>query len=525
MYLKQIEVVGFRGIHRLSFQLRSNMVLIGENAWGKTSLLDLLSLIFNKEAEPYQFQADDFFYRVQDNEAQKMTSINLLFTFSESSPQELQQPTQHFLMAVAMEHEDGFARIYLRVFGERTASGDIVTTYSFIDQQGNVVSLEPAQQSKLVARLLQRHTVYRFRDARLSKQAFDLQPIQCSKNLTPETVAAFSAVMTLLRYYFILERKPQVMVGDTSVLWQQAKKLAEQLRVGDEKLRRYFFVYLVKHFLPEDKSLFSQVSNPILLFEDPESRLHPRLMAIMWELLSYIPLQRLVTTNSVELLSNVPLHSICRLERGEERIQSYQLDRHDLGKVDLRRLTFHIHYNRSLALFSRVWMFVEGETEVWILNELAKVLDINLENEGIRIVEFAQCGIKPLIKYANLMGIGWHLLTDGDEAGRKYATIAEELLQENEHALDKITMLPKRDIEHYFYDNGFEEVFKHLARLPEKYNYSKSQIIQRAIQNTSKPDLALAIVKVVKQSNNQLIPVLFRRLFSKMLLIAKEQGA
>ncbi len=33
MYLKQIEIVGFRGIHRLSFQLRSNMVLIGENAW------------------------------------------------------------------------------------------------------------------------------------------------------------------------------------------------------------------------------------------------------------------------------------------------------------------------------------------------------------------------------------------------------------------------------------------------------------------------------------------------------------
>lgn len=525
MYLKQIEVVGFRGIHRLSFQLRSNMVLIGENAWGKSSLLDLLSLIFNKEAEPYQFVADDFFYTLNDDAVKKISSINLLFTFSESIPKELQLPPQQFLRPVAVPHEDGFSRIYLRVFGEQLASGEIQTIYSFIDEQGNVIPLEPAQQAKLVSRLIQRHTVYRFRDARLAKQPFDLQPINFSKNLTPEIMASFAAVMTLLRYYFILERKPQLAIGDTSVLWQQAKKLAEQLRVGDEKLRRYFFVYLVKHFLPDDKTVFSQVSNPILLFEDPESRLHPRLMAIMWELLSYIPLQRLVTTNSVELLSNVPLHSICRLVRGEERIQAYQLERHDLGKVDLRRLTFHIHYNRSLALFSRAWIFVEGETEVWILNELAKVLEINLENEGIRIVEFAQCGIKPLIKYANLMGIAWHLLTDGDEAGRKYVSIAEELLRENEHATDKITPLPKRDIEHYFYDNGFEEVFKHLARLPEKYNYSKSQIIQRAIQNTSKPDLALAIVKAVKQSDNQLIPVLFRRLFSKMLLIAKEQGA
>ena len=523
MYLKQIEVVGFRGIHRLSFELRSNMVLIGENAWGKSSLLDLLSLIFNKTAEPYQFQADDFFYTLQNNEFKTVSSINVLFTFSESTPGELLYPTQHFLQPIAVAHDDGFARIYLRVFGEQLPSG-VVTTYSFIDGQGNLIALEKSQQEKLVRRLIRRHTVYRFRDARLDRHPIELQPIHLSKNLTPETVTLFTAVMTLLRYYFILENKRRMAIGDTTLLWQQAKKLAEQLRTGDEKLRRYFFVYLVKHFLPEDQTLFSQVSNPIILFEDPESRLHPRLMAIMWELLSYIPLQRLITTNSVELLSNVPLHSICRLVRGEERIQSYQLKRHDLGKVDLRRLTFHIHYNRSLALFSRAWIFVEGETEVWILNELAKVLEINLENEGIRIVEFAQCGIRPLIKYANFMGIGWHLLTDGDSAGKKYVETANELLHENEHTLDKITILPKRDIEHYFYDNGFETVFKRLAKLPPKHNYSKTQIIQRAIQRTSKPDLALAIVDEVKQSQNQLVPLLFRRLFSKMLLIAKEQG-
>ena len=96
MYLKQIEIVGFRGIHRLSFQLRSNMVLIGENAWGKSSLLDLLSLVFNKEAQPYQFQAEDFF-RSSQTEMKSATSINLLFTFSESQPQELKQQMHHFL--------------------------------------------------------------------------------------------------------------------------------------------------------------------------------------------------------------------------------------------------------------------------------------------------------------------------------------------------------------------------------------------------------------------------------------------
>ena len=39
MILERVEIVGFRGINRLSLMLEQNNVLIGENAWGKSSLL------------------------------------------------------------------------------------------------------------------------------------------------------------------------------------------------------------------------------------------------------------------------------------------------------------------------------------------------------------------------------------------------------------------------------------------------------------------------------------------------------
>ena len=39
MHLERVEIVGFRGINRLSLMLEQNNVLIGENAWGKSSLL------------------------------------------------------------------------------------------------------------------------------------------------------------------------------------------------------------------------------------------------------------------------------------------------------------------------------------------------------------------------------------------------------------------------------------------------------------------------------------------------------
>nr|VXZ86634.1 Uncharacterised protein [Klebsiella pneumoniae] len=34
------------------------------------------------------------------------------------------------------------------------------------------------------------------------------------------------------------------------------------------------------------------------------------------------------------------------------------------------------------------------------------------------MIEFAQSGLKPLIKFARRMGIQWHVLVDGDEAGK-----------------------------------------------------------------------------------------------------------
>jgi putative ATP-dependent endonuclease of OLD family len=36
----------------------------------------------------------------------------------------------------------------------------------------------------------------------------------------------------------------------------------------------------------------------------------------------------------------------------------------------------------------------------------------------VKVIEFAQSGLKPLIKFARRMGIQWHVLVDGDEAGK-----------------------------------------------------------------------------------------------------------
>lgn len=535
MYLKQVDVIGFRGLNRLSLQLRSNMVLIGENSWGKSSLLDVLSLILNPEKRLYQFKPNDFHLALE--EYQELSPDNpipkrnhrcmVLFTFSESFHGEQARQECQFYHPLFSAHEDGYARIYMRVSGE-LIDGKVSTEYSFLDEQGNQIELRNAR--KLVALIISRHPVFRFRDARLQRHYHTIRPFCVKGECEGEgdiLQAEIHAVALLLRYYFLDNQDRllwQRQMHDTTKMWGQVKSLCQRL-LNDENgsLKKRILYYLSSMFERGKGIKFSKQTRPIILFEDLETRLHPRMVAIGWELASHLPLQRVTTSNSVELLAYVRLEHICRLVRYESQTKAFQLARRDLGKEDMRRLSFHVHYNRSLALFSRIWVLVEGETEVWILTELARLLNINLEMEGIRIIEFAQSGLRPLIKYCKKMGIEWFVLTDGDAAGWKYSDTVKSLIEDNESVYSRLLTLPKKDIEYFFYSEGFENVFYHLANHVPQRNQVVSKIIQRAIQRASKPDLAIALSDEMAKRGVNSIPLLFKQMFYKIMQLSKHQ--
>ncbi|MDU8925604.1 ATP-dependent endonuclease [Pasteurellaceae bacterium LIM206] len=512
MYLRQLDIAGFRGIKRLSIHLRPNMVLIGENTWGKSSLLAALSLILNGKGNLYQFVQRDFHIGDDSN------GITLLFTFSESKPTE----THSHLTGserIFVPHEDGFERIYLRVSGEVNEHNQICTEYSFLNEQGNPLVLD--NTAELVGDLIYHHPVYRFRDARINPHKVRSFPFKYDADADQITREIY-AVMELVKYYFIEDKS---LMLEPALLWNYAQSLCLRLESKEEPdLIKRLTQSIATLFESPVKSVDKSV-RPILLLEDLETRLHPRMVAIIWKLSTYLPIQRITTTNSAELISQADLRCLCRLVRYPDVIKAYQLARHDLGKEDLRRLTFHVHYNRSLALFSRTWLLVEGETEVWLLSELAELLGIHLDMEGIRIVEFAQAGLRPLIKYARTMGIEWYVLTDGDEAGRKYTDTVRLMLENGRDNLsNRVTTLPKQDIEHFLYTEGFRDVFVRLARWDtENHVFPANKIIQRAIQRSSKPDLAIAIANEVERRGKESIPLLFKRMFSKVLNLTRSQ--
>ncbi|MGN4997122.1 ATP-dependent endonuclease [Aeromonas sp. 61P] len=545
MFLERIEVKGFRGINRLSLGLDHTTVLIGENTWGKSSLLRALWCLLGQNAEPYQFTADDF-HQPEDPELAPSRHLQLVLTFSEHRPQMCQHSRRLARLGASwVLHKDKFHRIHYRASAELQADGSVLTIHDFLDGVGK--SLPIANTNELVSLLITMNPVFRLRDARTARNGVetlqwgDLSEHRLSELADklidepqrigePELKEALQAVRQLMDHYFNalapIKNKPRSQrdIINRPMTLRNPGNLHTLLRRADNRALQLAMAGMAATLLQaRGNRELEEGARPIMILEDPESRLHPTMLALAWGLLEQLPGQKLLTTNSGDLLSSLPLNQVRRLVRRQQDILCHQLGGERYSSDDLRKIAFHVRINRPMSLFARCWLLVEGETEIWLLSELAQICGYSLRAEGVRIIEFAQCGQSPLIKVARDFGIEWHLLTDGDEAGLKYATSARGQLK-GERERDRLTQLPAADIEHYLYHNGFEAVFRREAGVGGRAMWSASHIINKAIHHRSKPGMALAVVEEAERLGAEHIPPVIRQMFARVVALARGQG-
>lgn len=556
MYLEHIDIVGFRGINRLSLALDSrqsykNMVLIGENAWGKSSLLDALTLLLSPEPQLYCFKPVDFYFPAGDQLA-KERYLQVIFTFCENEPGHSQVPRLRHLSPLWVRGEGNKNRIYYRLEGELDDEGTVVTWRSFLDEEGNALDLHDIDQ--LAQGLIRVHPVLRLRDSRFIRrlQGKTLAPNMAGDNhllakklddLTRELVhnpqkltnselrQGLTAMQQLLEHYFSEQgaqhegrsRHHRHARSESRKAWRSLENINRMVAEPKSRSMRLILLGIFSTLLQAKGSvIIDPHARPLLLIEDPETRLHPIMLSVAWGLLNQLPLQRITTTNSGELLSLTPVEDVCRLVRESSRVATYRIGPEGLSPDDSRRIAFHIRLNRSSALFARCWLLVEGETEVWLLNQLARQCGYHFESEGIKIIEFAQCGIRPLLKFARHMGIEWHALVDGDEAGKKYAASVRAMVETaKDIERDRLTALPARDMEHFMYREGFSDVYHRVAALPGNVPMPPRRIIEKAIHRTSKPDLAIEVAMAAGERGIESVPMIIRKMFSRVLWLSR----
>jgi putative ATP-dependent endonuclease of OLD family len=193
--------------------------------------------------------------------------------------------------------------------------------------------------------------------------------------------------------------------------------------------------------------------------------------------------------------------------------------------VELRRIGYHLGAHRGAACFARLWLLVEGESEMWMLPQLARLCGYEFGVEGVECVEFAQSGLAPMIRVAEQLGIGWHVLADGDKAGQTYIDTLRRTVPSDERR-NRFTLLKEPDIEHCFYRHGYAGVYREHARLSGKAvkDSDPQRVIQRAVQSLSKPDLALRVVEAVAAEGSPGVPDVLKKMIRTCVHAARAQS-
>ncbi|MDU1655228.1 MAG: ATP-dependent endonuclease, partial [Leclercia adecarboxylata] len=104
----------------------------------------------------------------------------------------------------------------------------------------------------------------------------------------------------------------------------------------------------------------------------------------------------------------------------------------------------------------------------------------------------------------------------------KYAATVRGLINnDREEERAHLTALPAMDMEHFMYRQGFSDVFHRVAMIPDDVPMNMRRVIMKAIHRSSKPDLAIEVAMEAGRRGVEAVPTLLRKMFSRVLWLAR----
>jgi len=510
--LRGLRIERFRGVRSAEVSFDRTTVLIGENDCGMSSVLAALAVALSTASDRPKFATKDF------HEGSGPVRISL--TFVESRAGSWGRPGLEALAPVIGRRANKARKLTVEISAESAEA----ETHWLVRSDGGVShdDLEVLATVRRINPFVWLHAGATVRRDFIESNAVvnDEKPLPgfaATKLLLADWVPDVAANGSELRAMVaeILARGSRRPAAPAS-----ASEVPRPPRSGSAAQELGVFL-VAAELVHELERTSAPGARPIIVFEEPETHLHPMTLASVWGLLELFSTQKIVTTNSGPLLGAAPLRSVRRLVRHDDgSVCERRITRDAMSTDDMRKIGYHLRTRRSIACFARVWLLVEGETEFWIMPDLARLCGYDLAQEGVACVEFAQCGLDPLIKLATCLGIEWHLLTDGDRAGADYAATAQRYLHGSAARL-RVTHLTEPDIEHSFWTHGYGPVFERLARHGGRPNPSPTRIIKKAIEKHSKPAVAFELLAAVAANDGHGAPPQLRSAIETSVALAR----
>ncbi len=493
MKLSKLKIQNFRGIKTLELDLDSTTVLIGENNSGKTAILDALRLCLRDLGPRRGVVFDTFDFHLKDASADPSSAdpIQITITFSEDEEGDWEAPLvgRFNRQRVLQVHADGRNHLVLRVTcAYNPTTRDFDQDWKFLDQAGHPLMAGPEALGTL-----QREISYYYLAAlRDAARHFDAKgpfwrPFLKDSQLPEEKKVEIEQKLKDLNDLVIDSHTSFEQARDRLNNLQQIVPMASGEAVSIEAVPGRMFDMLAKAQIHLSTSTGAKVpvgrhgegtqslavlmlfsafleawpgGAPIVALEEPEAHLHPSAIRALWGILSMISGQKLISTHSGDLLSEIDIHNVRRLAKTQAGIESFRLPPGLLSDEEQRKFNYHVRRVRGELLFARCWLLVEGETESWVFPSAARASGIDLHRYGIEIVEYSQSDVGLLAKVANAFGIPWYCVMDDDSGRAKYEPGVMANLGSALEA-DRVTF-PYPNAEIHLLTHGYDTVYAPL---------------------------------------------------------------
>ena len=552
LQLVSLKVENFRELKEGSIDFEKSTVIIGENGSGISTLLEAISLTLDhlQHEDSPSFNKYHFHVSNTDDERDRKLAINLrlqlpekwigsdierieLFPRSDENPPT--SPWQYDLRFESVLTDSGAKTKWTCTDVHKGARSNNPALLRRIRELIPVVRLKPVALMSHESALRNNNDPSKESRDRIDelKEQINIYASEIilgwTLNIDTSVENGFECVKSLI------EELQQNNADSTPVLSETLKlrellqmvsapspQVSSQIESFDSFSQKLGTLLLVNALIVNGPPNQDVHASPLLIFESPEAGLHTSTLATIGTLINKIDWQKIVTTNSGWLLGAVPFDNIRRVRRKENTIRCSRIHSSNYSTEDLRRIAYHLRIQNNTASYARYWILVEGETENWILPHLARIMGYNLVQEGIAVIDFAQTGLKPIIKFADDLDIGWHALIDGDAAGTRYKNTLESIVAEGQ-VNKKITELGEEDIENFFWNNGFVNVYADGAKLNKipRDVLKPKPTIKRAMKKYSKPYMALKIIEEISAKGKESIPPLLYQMIESCIRQAR----
>ena len=494
MQLRRLEIENFRGITKLDLVIGDTTVLIGENNTGKTAVLDALKFALSsiRTRRGCVFDEYDFHLSTANTEPSEAPAISIRLTFKEDQPGDWKDQQVAILTRAKILQLDtaGCSLVILKV-GARfdVNSQEFIQDWEFQNPQGKALT----GLSDTALYILHSEVSYFYLSAlRDASKQFNAKgpfwkPFLKESQLTPEKRAEIESKLSDVNNLIISSH------ASFSQVVSRLKEVQDVVRVASgedivsvDAVPSRLFDMLAKAEVNLSSETGAKIpvwrhgegtqslavlmlfnaylqvwyeGDPIVALEEPEAHLHPSAVRALWQLIEKIPGQKIISTHSGDILSEVPPETVVRLARVAGKLGAWPVASVGLTDRQTRQFNFHIRHARGELLFAKGWLLVEGESEETMLPEIARILGFNLEQAGVRCVPFRQADIKLYISLADGLGISWVVLTDSDQEGQKTIQKVQEALS-GRNAKRMLHIIPEGDLEQHLCMNGFGDIYE-----------------------------------------------------------------